>query len=82
MRITRNVYFLYAIALLQGMIFYGAIATLYRQAHGLSLLQITTIESISLVLAFLFEVPWGIIADKIGYKKAWSFAPCYSLAQN
>ncbi len=70
MRITRNVYLLYAIALLQGMVFYGAIATLYRQAHGLSLLQITTIESISLVLAFLFEVPWGIIADKIGYKKS------------
>lgn len=51
------------------MVFYGPIATLYRQAEGVSILQITIIESISLALCILMELPWGMIADKIGYRK-------------
>ncbi|SEV83380.1 MFS transporter [[Clostridium] fimetarium] len=66
----KNIYIMFAIALLQGMVFYGPIATLYRQAHGISILQITIIESISLALCLLLELPWGIIADKIGYKRS------------
>ncbi len=66
----KNVYLMYAIALLQGMVFYGAIATLYRQARGVSVFQITLIEGISLLLCIAFEVPWGILADRIGYKAA------------
>lgn len=65
----RNIYIMYLIALLQGMVFYGSIATLYRQAEGVSILEITLIESISLVLCLVFELPWGVIADKIGYRK-------------
>lgn len=69
MKIKRNIYILYAIALLQGMVFYGPIATLYRQAAGVSVFQITVIESISLALCIGLEMPWGIVADKIGYKR-------------
>ena len=65
----KNRYLMYAIALLQGMVFYGPVATLYRQAHGVSVLQITLIESISLALCLLLEIPWGAVADKIGYKR-------------
>lgn len=65
----RNIYLMYAISLLQGMVFYGPVATLYRQAQGVSVLQITVIESISLILCLLLEFPWGMIADKIGYKR-------------
>lgn len=61
---------MYAIALLQGMVFYGPIATLYRQSVGITIFQITIIESISLVLCLLLELPWGIVADRIGYKKS------------
>lgn len=68
---------MYAIVLLQGMVFYGPIATLYRQASGVSVFQITLIESISYILCILFELPWGIVADKIGYKKTMCF--CCSL---
>lgn len=64
-----NIRLLYAIALLQGLVFYGPIATLYRQAQGLSVFDITLIESISLIVMIMFEVPWGYISDKIGYKK-------------
>ena len=64
-----NIRLLYAIALLQGLVFYGPIATLYRQAQGLSVFDITLIESISLIVMIVFEVPWGYVSDKIGYKK-------------
>lgn len=69
----KNLYIMYAIAFLQGMVFYGPIATLYRQAQGISVFQITVIESISLALCILLEIPWGIVADKIGYKKTMIF---------
>ena len=77
MKSKKNIYLMYAIVLLQGMVFYSPIATIYRQANGLSLFQITLIESISYILCILFEIPWGIIADKIGYKKTMCF--CCSL---
>lgn len=73
----RNVSLLYAIALLQGMVFYGPIATLYRQAAGVSLGQIALMESVSLVLAVLLELPWGILAERLGYK--WTMALCSGL---
>lgn len=66
----RNIRLMYAIALLQGMVFYGPIATLYRQTAGVSVFQITLIESISLALALALEVPWGILADRIGYRRS------------
>jgi len=64
----RNIWILYAISLLQGLVFYGPISTLYRKAAGVSMLQIALIESVSLILSLLLEMPWGMIADRIGYK--------------
>lgn len=69
----KNIYLMYAISCLQGMVFYGPIATLYRQAQGVSVFEITLIESISLVLCLALELPWGIVADRIGYKKTMVF---------
>lgn len=69
----KNIFIMYAIALLQGMVFYGPIATLYRQARGITVFDITFIESISYLLCIILEIPWGIIADKIGYKKTMVF---------
>ncbi len=69
----KNIYLMYAIAFLQGLVFYGPIATLYREARGLSIFQITLIESISLFLCILLEIPWGVIADKIGYRRTMIF---------
>jgi len=67
--IKRNIYVLYAIACLQGMVFYGPVATLYREARGISIWEIAGIESVSLVLSLLLELPWGVLADKIGYRR-------------
>ena len=64
-----NVYIMYIIVFLQGFVFYGPIATLYRQNRNLSLSNMFLIESISWILMIIFEIPWGWFADKFGYKK-------------
>ena len=69
----KNIRLMYLLALLQGMVFYAPIATLYRQAQGVSIAQITQIESLSLALSILLELPWGILADRIGYKRTMVF---------
>lgn len=69
----RNITLLYGIALLQGMVFYAPVATLYRQAAGLGIFQITLLESISFALTIAMEIPWGYVADRIGYRKTMVF---------
>ena len=69
----RNLFYMYAIALLQGMVFYGPVATLYRQAQGVSITQVALIESISLALCIILEIPWGVLADKLGYRTVLVF---------
>ena len=65
----KNIVLLCLITFLQGMVFYAAVATLYRQAAGLTVFQITAIEGISVALAMALEVPWGYLADRIGYRR-------------
>lgn len=60
---------LYAIAFLQGMVFYASIATLYREVCGITIFQITLIESISLILSLSLELPWGVLAERAGYRR-------------
>lgn len=71
--LKRNIYLLYGIAMLQGLVFYSPVATLYRQAAGVTMLQISVIESISLLLSLLLEMPWGVVADRIGYRSTMIF---------
>ena len=60
---------MYAIALLQGMVFYAPVATLYRRAAGVSVFEISLIEAVSLALCVALEVPWGYLADRLGYRR-------------
>lgn len=60
---------MFFIIFIQGLVFYGPIATLYRESRGINLSEIFIIESISWILTMLLEVPWGWIADKFGYKR-------------
>ncbi len=48
------------LALLQGLVFYAPVATLYRQVRGVSLFQITLMEGISLGLSIVLELPCGL----------------------
>lgn len=68
MKANRNYFLLCTIAFLQGFIFYGPIATIYRQSRGISIYEIFIIESIFMVLMVVFEIPWGWFADRFGYK--------------
>ena len=65
----RNISLLYAMSFLQGLVFYAPVATLYRRAAGVSMPEIAVIESISLLLSLLLEMPWGVAADRIGYRR-------------
>lgn len=65
----KNIRIMLALNFFQGMVFYSSIATLYRQAVGVSMFQIALIESISMALMLVLELPWGILADRIGYRR-------------
>lgn len=64
-----NKYVFYVLAFLQGLVFYSAVAMLYRLERGLSASQIGIIEGIHTILMVVLEVPWGYLGDRIGYKK-------------
>lgn len=71
---NKNLYIMYAISFFQGLVFYGPVATLFRQSRGLELSEIFLLESIFMVLMIVFEVPWGYFADRFGYKKTLTIA--------
>jgi MFS family permease len=49
---------------------YNHVGTLYVQSRGLSLFQVNTIYSIIVMTVFLFEVPTGVLADRLGRKRS------------
>lgn len=65
----RNIPIMYAISFFQSMVFYASISTLYRQARGVSLAEFALIDSFSYIFQLVFEIPFGMIADRIGYRK-------------
>lgn len=65
----RNIQLMYAITFFQGIVLYASISSLYRQARGLSLAEYALIEGFSYLFQLAFEIPFGILADRIGYKK-------------
>lgn len=65
----KNLYLMYAVAFFQGIVLYATISTLYREQRGLTLSDYALIESFSYFFTLAFEVPFGYIADRIGYKK-------------
>ena len=65
----KNVAVMYLISFFQGMVFYASISTLYRVDRGLTLSQYALIDSLTFIMTLVMEVPWGVIADRIGYKK-------------
>lgn len=68
--VKRNIPIMFMISLLQGMVFYASIASIYRQTFGITIFEISLIEGINYALTILLEMPWGILADRIGYKKS------------
>lgn len=69
MKYKNNLVLMYIIVFLQGFVFYGPYATLYRVNRGINAAEILLIEAIYMAFAILLEIPWGYIADKFGYKR-------------
>ena len=65
----RNIPIMYAICFFQGIVLYASISTLYRQARGLSLAEYAIIDGFSYLFQLAFEIPFGMLADRMGYKK-------------
>ena len=65
----KNIIIFYVLAFVQGLIFVSSVATLYRTNNGITLWEMGIIESIFAFLIIVFEIPWGYIADRIGYKR-------------
>lgn len=57
------------ISFLQGLVFYGPIATLYRLDRGISLSDIFILQIVLGIVSLILEIPWGWVADIIGYKR-------------
>lgn len=68
-RDRRSLALLFAVYFLQGMCFYGPVATLYRLSAGLNVFQIGLLEGISLALSLALELPWGRLADRLGHRR-------------
>lgn len=73
-RIRRNIPLMYAIAFFQGIVLYASISTLYRQARGLTLSEYAVIDGFSYIFQLAFEIPFGMLADRIGYKRTLIFS--------
>lgn len=56
-------------AFLQGIVFYGPVASLYRTQAGLSMGDIALIESVYYLLVVALELPLGAVAARLGYKR-------------
>ena len=65
----RNTALFFAAYFLEGLCFYAPVATLYRQAAGLTLAEMGVIESVSVALMLLLEIPWGRVADRLGHRR-------------
>lgn len=65
----KNIRLMYAITFFQGIVLYASISTLYRQARGLSLSEYAVIDGFAYIFQLAFEIPFGMLADRIGYKK-------------
>ena len=70
----RNIALMYGIAFFQGIVLYASISTLFRQARGLTLAEYAVIDGFSYLFQLAFEIPFGMLADRIGYKKTLIFS--------
>jgi MFS family permease len=68
MRIAKNISTYYFYSTFAELLIVGPILVLFLTAKGLSFTEIMLLQSVSAVSVFLFEVPTGALADKMGRK--------------
>ncbi len=61
--------YLKLMSLCSGLVFFAPVALLLRTTKGITLSEFFILQMVVSVMIVLLEVPTGVIADKIGYKK-------------
>ncbi len=67
-QIPRTLAVLYAQAFLNSLVFFAPVALFVRTRCGISIRQFFILQAVLSLSTFIFEVPCGMITDKIGYK--------------
>lgn len=62
------------LSFLNGLVFYAPVALLVRTNAGVTTAQFFVLQAILSLTVFLFEIPTGIITDKLGYKNTMILA--------
>jgi predicted MFS family arabinose efflux permease len=65
----RNLRVLAVTAFLTQMTFYSAVVVAFQAERGLSMTEMFLLESLLSLVIFLCEVPTGILADRLGYRR-------------
>ena len=52
-----------------GLVFFAPVATLLRTSRGVTLSQFFLLQALLSVMIFIFEIPTGMLTDRIGYKR-------------
>lgn len=62
------------LSFLNGLVFYAPVALLVRTNAGVTMAQFFVLQAILSLTVFLFEIPTGMITDRIGYKNTMVLA--------
>ncbi len=62
------------VSFLNGLVFYAPVALLVRTDAGVTMAQFFVLQAVLSLTVFLFEIPTGMITDKIGYKNTMILA--------
>ena len=62
------------VSFLNGLVFYAPVALLVRTDAGVTMAQFFVLQAVLSLTVFLFEIPTGMITDKIGYRNTMILA--------
>lgn len=69
-----------AISLLNGLVFFAPVALLVRTEKGITTSEFFVLQAILALGIFLFEIPSGYMADRVGYRKTLIISQCLLFA--
>ncbi len=74
MKKKRNIDRLEMLAFFNGLVFYAPVALLVRTHAGVTMAQFFVLQAVLSLTIFLFEIPTGMLTDRIGYKNTMVLA--------
>lgn len=75
-----RLFFLNLMSFFGGFVFYAPVSLLVRTRCGVTEAQFFLLEAILSVSIFFFEVPCGLLSDRLGYKNTLIAGSCFLFA--